>query len=328
MKVLHLTYHRGCSEEIRYVSEVLGFELETVYANWNYNIGAIRADRLWGRLMDKIQGVDIVLTTDTAPLSRIPLQHKKDLNPKVLVWVCNRIDYWDQSTNDCNFPDPAYYRLLNESSKEGICKIIGYTDYEIPYALKKGVSIDPLVIKPTGRGFLSKPLGVECLEPEHKKGLVFVPPYHNDTLFMNLVEQCKSVGIDAFCGRYNGPKDLQGFKGIVHIPYAWSTFTFFEMMVLGIPYFVPSPTFIEKLARTSNFWWQNFEDFHKKGLSEWYHQDHLEIVTYFDSWEDLSKLLKVTNVKALSKQIQDYSEKHAIKQLGYWEKVLEELTSD
>ena len=47
---------------------------------------------------------------------------------------------------------------------------------------------------------------------------------------MNLFEFCTTLGIKSYCGRYNGPDDLRDFKGVIHIPYAWSNFALFENM--------------------------------------------------------------------------------------------------
>ena len=64
---------------------------------------------------------------------------------------------------------------------------------------------------------------------------------------MDMSAHCAALGIPVYCGRYDGPSDLEKFKGIIHLPYNWSNLAFFENSRLGIPYFVPSRKFLEKL---------------------------------------------------------------------------------
>ena len=54
---------------------------------------------------------------------------------------------------------------------------------------------------------------------------------------MDLKSKVESLGIKVFNGRYNGPKDLAEFFGVIHIPYAWSNLALFEAIQLGIIFF-------------------------------------------------------------------------------------------
>ena len=111
---------------------------------------------------------------------------------------------------------------------------------------------------------------------------------------MNLREKVESLNIKVFNGRYNGPKDLAEFAGIIHIPYAWSNLALFEGLQLGIIYFIPSLEFIKYLIHTDEFkkdcfFWSPplIEDV--LHLSEWYCEEFKEVFIYFDSWIDLKK---------------------------------------
>ena len=61
------------------------------------------------------------------------------------------------------------------------------------------------------------------------------------------------MGIKVFNGRYNGPKDLAEFAGVIHIPYAWSNLALLEAIQLGIVFFIPSKKFL-KYLNNSEFW--------------------------------------------------------------------------
>ena len=74
---------------------------------------------------------------------------------------------------------------------------------------------------------------------------------------MNTTQKCAMLNIKTFNGRYNGPNDLAAFKGIIHIPYAWSNLAFFENIQSGLPYFIPSIEFMMQQLDAGNIWWQS-----------------------------------------------------------------------
>ena len=63
---------------------------------------------------------------------------------------------------------------------------------------------------------------------EDKKETFFIPQYHNETIMINLSEILNKYGIKNFNNRHQGFNDLIEFKGIITIPYAWSTWALFE----------------------------------------------------------------------------------------------------
>src|SRR5579872_2660547 len=87
LKVLHLSFHKGCMEDIEQVASELGFDVTSwsIYqlgdkwegswaGNDSYNIDADRAQRVWNLHHDFFNQFDMIITSDTAPLSRIFLQ--------------------------------------------------------------------------------------------------------------------------------------------------------------------------------------------------------------------------------------------------------------
>lgn len=313
MRVLHVSFHNGCINEFNYVASELNLELEVMRASWNYNIGQLRADTIWEDNKDYFNSFDVIVTSDTGPLSRIFL--RDTFEKKLIIWVCNRFDYADNATNDCNFPDSAYYTLFREATSKPNVRIAGYTDFENIYMKQKGVEVKN-IIKPTGKApykIFSSPIP----ETIDRKMTFFIPPYHNDSVFMNLQDKVNELGILSYCGRYGGPNDLKTFLGVIHIPYAWSNLALFEMMHRGIPYYVPSLSFLLNLSNKPNFFWS--PPFQKQylSISEWYHSDHSDIINYFDSWEDLKRIVCEDSAYDRRASI-TYAEKHAQKQIKKW----------
>jgi len=79
---------------------------------------------------------------------------------------------------------------------------------------------------------------------------------------MDLKSKVVSLDIKIFNGRYNGPKDLAEFAGVIHIPYAWSNLALFEAIQSEIQFFIPSKEFLKYFIHTNidgekkdNFFW-------------------------------------------------------------------------
>lgn len=324
MRLLHITHHAGCAREIEYVAHRLELGVETWFCDTNYNVSAGRADALWRERGAWINGFDIVLTSDTAPLARIVLQHMDEFRGGLVVWVCNRFDYADQATNDCGFPDPAWYDLFRTAAGNPRVRIASYTEFEHEYARRlRDVEIGRRCIKPTGCRLSASP---ESLVPPKIDAArtFFVPPYHNDTRFLDLEARCRAAGVPAWRGRYAGPDDLARFRGVVHVPYTWSTFAFFENMQTGLPQLLPSAAFLRELRRQhGNFFWSPplVEDL--LPLAEEYWSAHAGFLIYFDSWEDLATkagdeaLLSAARVRSRA-----YGAWHEGEMLRRWREVL------
>lgn len=320
MKILHVTYHTGCALNINYVCKQLNYNLETQFANWNYNIGYNRANEVWGKYKDYYNSFDIIITSDTAPLSRIFLQN--NFSKKLIVWICNRFDYYDGATNDCNFPDPEYYKLIKSSLNKENVKFVSYTKFEHEYALKyRNIDLGNLVIKPCS--FAEASANNLLLNNIDKKNTFFIPNYHNDSIFMDLHKKCNDLNINSYRGRYNGPLDLENFKGIIHIPYAWSNLALFENWFIGNVYFIPSKKFILELSKSGNFFWSPPFSINDLDLSEWYLPEYKDLFIYFDNWNDLK--IKSNNLNLINdrkNKILEFSKLHNINTLNKWKELL------
>ena len=126
-----------------------------------------------------------------------------------------------------------------------------------------------------------------------------------------------------FNGRYNGPKDLAEFAGVIHIPYAWSNLALFEGIQLQIPFFIPSLKFLKYLIhtdtdKTDSFFWSPplIEDV--LNLSEWYCKDFEKIFIYFDSWNDLKDKINTLDYEKHKVLLKDIGDKHEKEMLKKW----------
>jgi hypothetical protein len=317
VKILHITFHRGCELNLNYVAQQLGHEITTQYPDWGYNIGHARAETIWNKYRDYYNQFDLIITSDTAPLSRILMQN--NYSGKLIIWVCNRFDYCDMATNDCRFPDQEYYDIFRASINKPNVKIFSYTKFEHEYAAKyRNVIWSGDIIKPCS---FHEPSVKPSAFPSNiiKSETFLIPPYHNDTLLLNLKSKCDSLGIQTYGGRYNGPSDLKDIKGIIHIPYAWSNLALFENWSLGNVYFIPTKRFLIELSNLGNFFWSPPFPHEFIESSEWYLPEHKDLFIYFDNWNHLKTLVSDSTLLANKRQqTLQFSNTHTLLMLGKW----------
>ena len=336
IKILHLGFHKGLENELYSVAEEL--KVNVIFKRFNdsvskgsaiYSVGHDKAKKAWDTFKDWYMTFDIIITSDTAPISRVFLQNGWPDIPgkKLIIWVCNRFDYYDKASKDCLFPDREYFDLIRGANGRKNVHIMGYTKFENHYGKYiRRVNFGNDVTRPIG--MLSKKVWNYKSQPDREingqktKDTFFVPPYHNDTKMMNLSAKLNSLAIVNYTGRYNGPLELADFKGVIHIPYAWSNLALFEAFQLGIIYFIPSIRFIKTLARKGSFFWsppKKPELFH---LSEWYDDKHRNLFVFFDSWEDLKKKISNTNYNRKKEIILEFGRKHKQETLIKWRNLL------
>lgn len=324
MKILHITYHNGCTMNINFIAQHLGYDITLQKADWNYNIGHQRAEELWNKYKDFYNQFDLIITSDTTPLSRIFLQN--NFIGKLIIWVSNRFDYSDAASFDCEFPDQEYYDLIRSIPLRQNVKIFANTIFEYKYAQKyKNVNIGDRVIKPCA---FAAPTDEPAVIPDNinKSNTFFLLAYHNETLFTNMKEKCDGFGIPTFNGRFGNYDELKAMKGIIHIPYAWSTFALFENLSMGIVYLIPSKEFLLKLLYQDNFFWQDAYGVRDGFLdiSEWYLPEHKNLFAYFNSWEHLKQLTLENDTFYHNKkqQILVFSEQHIKNTITKWKEAI------
>lgn len=338
IKALHLTFHKGCANEVAALSNKLSIDLTTWlipelplyffdgYSSGNalYNIGHKRAEEIWLLHKDFFNQFDLIFTSDTAVLSRIFLQN--DSKIPLIIWMCNRFDYSFKESLDCEFPDQEYYDLFNAAKDLPHVKVVANTPFEHAYARSKGVDSGMIVIKPAG--FYESDEGIGNPSSEDRENIFYLPKYHNEEKFMNLQKKLQKLKVKSFCGRHNGFGDLQAYKGIVHLPYSWSTIALFENIKLGMLYFIPSKEFFKTLMRAKGYWHQNnvfLSSDALLSLSEWYLEENKDLFIYFDSWRDLKNKIDSCNYLEKRRQVKDFSKKHQEKSLSDWHMIIEKV---
>ena len=335
-KILHLGFHKGLENELHSLANQLDLDLTYKYFQDGiskgcavYSVGHGKAEKAWQVFKEYYMKFDIIITSDTAPISRVFLQNGWPEIPgkKLIIWVCNRFDYYDAASKDCLFPDREYYDLIRIANRRKNVHIMGYTAFENHYAKYiKNVNFGNDITKPigilSGRVWNYKSNPDKIINEKKISDLFFVPPYHNDTIMMNLPKKLKELGINSFSGRYNGPLELADFKAVIHIPYAWSNLALFEAFQLGIIYFIPSKKFMEQISKTKNFFWSPPFRRNLLHLSEWYNNENKELFVFFDSWEDLKNKVKNTNYQEKKDIILKFGEDHKNKTLNKWKNLL------
>lgn len=306
INALHITLSEQCKKEFEEVAQILGInltswfvqELERLKGNgfWEgsyvgneiYNVGPRRAKRVWDKHKDFFNKFDVIITSDTMPLSRIFLQNgwKKPL----IMWVCNRFDYSHPGGGEDAFPDMAYYESIRKAATMPNVRIVSYTPYERLYAQRSGIEFPDVCIKPIGVKIAS----CRSVIPPHveKKETVFIYPTLLESAHKYVSESCRSYGIKTYTGAHNGALDLMDFKGVLYFPYQWSDVVLFEGLQEGVIFFVPSKKFVhdnQHIIRAPAL--------ADLDMCEWYAHGNASCIVYFDSWQDLK-----------NKTMKDYTE--------------------
>lgn len=299
-KVLHLSHHYGCMKDHQYVCDQLGLELTNKLSIWNqilerdhYAITKDYANSVWQQNKDYFNGFDYIITSDTAPLSRIFLENLDEFKGQLIVWVCNRFNY--EMTQD-----KEYHTLINESARKDNVKVIPYTEFERTWAAACGVQITEEVIRPIGCS-IDKPLSEDESQDligfggdygeELTGGDILVSRYHNDTLFQDTVKLFRSYGLSADSCKYKGYKGLvelaTKYEAYFILPEQYSKLAAFEMMNIGLPVILPSEEFIMHLSRIPNYWFGSGLYKDTVGTCEWYNEYFDKFAVYVDDFSEI-----------------------------------------
>jgi hypothetical protein len=337
MKFLHLTFHKGCELEIEYAFNKLGHDVTVMRFDDGetepfgtptqqtklYEVTHERAEKSWNKYREYYESFDAIITSDTCPVSRTFLQNgwKKPL----LIWICNRFDY---SILPERY-DPEFYQLLRDIPNRPNVRIFGNAVIENLYSTQfKNVDVGDFIIKPIGKNMESRELTKTY--DSNDRNIFYIPPYHNETKLMNLSDVLTKLGIENRCERFpNHISELLEYKGVVCIPYAWSTIVFFERLQLGLVTFIPTQRFLIELFRQGNWWFQppfNINNPEALVISEWYCLEHADLFVFFDSWIDLMKKINVTNYEAKTKTILDFARRHEEESLARWKLVISSVS--
>lgn len=313
MKVLHISHHIGCMRDHQYIYDKLTLDYEFYkFPKGLFYITKGIANQMWNERKDYYNSFDFIVTSDTAPLSRIFMENINELKGKLIVWICNRFDY--NMENDITFYQIFKQMAIIDKTK---IKIIPYSDFEYVWCKFKGIQLLYNTITPIGINSLKDDSKIDKLlelqnsylkdqnsidkynTPTELKDKCFIPIYSNDNIYFRLKDVLKTNNISVFNGGYKHPTDLQNCKCFITFPDAYSKLITFETIQNKVIVFLPSEDYLIKLHQTSNNnakYWFNcpFGLLNKEKLQycEWYRYKECRI--YFDSIEDM--IFKIQNL--------------------------------
>jgi hypothetical protein len=322
---------------MEYVCAQLGIKLTTAYftdgeyslhngGDTIFRVNHDRAQKAWEHNRAEWEKYDAIITSDTCPLARPFLQN--GWSKPLLIWVCNRFDY----LIDVN--DQEFYHLIRDVPNRPGHRIFGFTEVEKIWSrYMRGVEIEPLVIRPQGRNLQSAHMRKTYDAASGNVETIYVPLYGNETNMMDLCGKLTELGIANEAVKFSHVSELLKYKGVVTIPYGWSTLTLFERMQLGMVVFVPSLDFITRMFQETEHphrrWWFQppFYLEHPERLrdSEWYCDYHRDIFVYFDSWEDLAVKIRDTDYEAMTERLLEHGRKHTALVLEQWREVIDSV---
>lgn len=316
---------RTCPKEL--------FDGVTDHQGRRYFITHECADRIWKQNETFFNSFDGYIVSDTTPLSRIFLQNAPE--KPLIIWICNRFDFpWSVKLYARNI---SYYNEIQRALTKPNVAVIAYTPYEIIHAkYNRNVFGIQKLIKPTGGAVTPHYQNIftssksSCI-PKHidRSASFFVRDYANENN-LHIETILSSLEIPFYKGPYAGASDLNGFKGLIHIPFVMSNLFLFESLALGIVPLIPSKTFLKTLIdeKRCDFCFSckpqsGYEDIFL--YSEWYAKEFESLFVYFDSWNDLKEKTLSLDFKSLSSNIKLFSEKHQKEMLTRWSQVFTDL---
>ena len=155
-------------------------------------------------------------------------------------------------------------------------------------------------------------------------------------------------------GRYSW-KDVYSYKGIIIIPYNCSTMSIFEHYTANIPIFCPSIEFMIELFSKypdyvlSELTWNKIYRMGPNSIidcdrsndpnsydnisimsgwikfSDFYNQEWMPHITYFDSFEDLNLKLEKTNLNEVSSKMKNFNLHRKERIYNEWKKIIKDL---
>jgi hypothetical protein len=228
--------------------------------------------------------------------------------------------------------------------------------------LKKGVESKKIFIVSNNKGDQKYLLQQAGLQSEHipslclytnsaytgsTEGFIFKCPFM-EALCRGISDQ-RLIQNDKLGHPYRW-QDLYAFKGIVHFPYNISTMSIFEEYSANVPLFFPSKKFLRSLQAsypdrilnqlsfyqvyniaqpTTPHDLNNIHD--ESSLNSWidsadfYDEENMPYIQYFDSFEHLEQLLKTVDCKAISAKMNEHNKQRQKLVVEKWKKILAQI---
>jgi hypothetical protein len=339
MRVLHISHHYGCLKDHQYICKNLNIELENIFTPWmggdtNFPAGYFTPTKdlcndIWNKNKDYFNSFDYVITSDTAPLSRIFLQNINNFKGKLNIWVCNRFDYDVRG-------DSYYYSLFKETSTNPNINVIPYTNFETYWMNQFGISPNKETITPIGLSLKEKlnsreqySIGFDgkTYSMEEASGDVLVSRYHNDYIFQNSILICKNQNLKAVVANYRGAEELKNivdnFICFLAMPDAYSKFATFEYMQNLMPVIVPSKNYLLNLTKQPNYHFSTGINENTVDYCEWYNESYSKYAVYINSMDEIKEAVEFIkkNKNGIQLIIKEEAKQHKIKILNKWKKI-------
>ena len=285
LQVGHYSNHLGSLKDQDYTFHELGMKVSNFFL-LIYDITEAFAASYFEEHKETINSFDIIVTSDTTPLSRIFLQNLKNLKGRLVVWICNRLDY------DV-YDDKKYFALIrdNIARKDSKVMYVPYTEYEKQDAYARlGFNIaDSPTITPHGLQ-LNESWSKESLvhyskhkiqnsheitktaNVSHSNEGIFVTRYQNDQLHINVPKIYSQNDVAFKSSQYGHPSELRKYSALVTFPDAMSKFLVFETIQYGIPVILPSLQWLERLNKGTYFFNADNQG-HKPDIKYWYENE-------------------------------------------------------
>jgi hypothetical protein len=309
-KVFHISHHIGCLRDQEYVLNKIGFEVNSYkFFDGVFQITEEIANNVWQKNKDEFNSYDYILTSDTAPLSRIFLQNQSEMKSKLVIWICNRFDYRMETENN-------FYSLFREAEKNPNIRIVPYSHFEKVWCSHKGVDImDHTHITPLGMNLANH----ESKVPESQyftemygqtnelpNADVIVPIYHNDNVFFKMSDFLRSKNISVYNGGFRNVSELSKYKAFIHLPDAFSKFLCFELIHNKIPAILPSKKLLYQLSKSHNYFFNisgsgGAEMLQESWIDwcEWYDPIFEKCRFFYDNFDQIADIINSINKEDL-----------------------------
>ena len=303
MRILHITYNPDWfKDHFDFLCRQLGHEGETQQISDmnNGEFDAVAANKRWAAHKDYYESFDAVFVSHLTHLSRIFLQN--DWKKPLYIWLCFRFDFGAQ--------DREFYRLIKEARNRPNVKFFAASEHDRLYIQRMLGDFPVDIVPPMVYVNNANKVKVPC-----DSNTFFVMSKHNETVFMNLKEELDRRGISAYKhGWSDGPPDLQGVRGVIHIPYTFLTRALYENLALGNVFFLADENFIRKnMWRAGFFWDLPFTSPDEVSLAEWYREEHRNLFIYFSGLDELKAISEDPNLDRLIAYKKDNIAKFTVK---------------
>lgn len=294
--MFHYTMHNGCAMDIKNLSKDLNIELTTYIPDSrpheDYIINDQKADLIWERHKDLFLFNDILLFSDTMPMSWCVLKNLNKLpsTTKIILWITNRFNYAIENSKE-------YYDLINQIKHSNNVYFLFANKFEKLY-LNNFCNIDGIKsfdFLPYGKRTIEN---YNCLEIQNKQNIPYLMNYENETKFVNLKQTLDEKQINYYFksqrsseNTYCGPFEIINCSCVIHIPYSWSTIAYSEYISLGKSFVLPSLSWLSK--HINSLWFQTSKNIDLiSSYSLWYDQNIKNGFNYFDNIDHMIDILE------------------------------------